>query len=58
VGIGGPAAVAGGDDAVRAKFYDVALMLKRRIELFMVLAQRNLRAKSLRAQLQEIGARV
>lgn len=54
-GIDDPVTSGGSSEGARKRFYKVALMLKRRIELFMALPIRTLDAKSLREQLREVG---
>lgn len=55
-GVADPAAVAGSDDEVRGAFHDAALLLKRRIELFLSLPLHKLDAIALRQELQKIGS--
>jgi protein-tyrosine-phosphatase len=54
-GVADPAAVVGSDQEQRDAFHDAAILLKRRIELFLSLPLRKLDAIALREQLQQIG---
>ena len=54
-GVPDPVAVDGAEDEKLAAFHDAAILLKRRIELFLSLPIRKLDALSLRKELQEIG---
>ena len=54
-GVEDPAAFEGPDDKTREVFYKVALILRRRIELFLSLPLESLDAMSLQRKLREIG---
>lgn len=54
-GVDDPAMVQGSDEQVERAFHDVALLLKRRIELFLALPDHKLDALSLHRQLDAIG---
>ena len=54
-GVPDPAAVQGSDEAKRKAFNEAAVILKRRIELFLSLPLARLDAMSLQHQLREIG---
>jgi protein-tyrosine-phosphatase len=54
-GVADPAAVTGGAEEQRDAFHDAAILLKRRIELFLSLPLKKLDAIALREQLQQIG---
>ena len=54
-GVPDPVAVDGAEDEKLAAFHDAAILLKRRIELFLSPPIRKLDALSLRKELQEIG---
>lgn len=54
-GVPDPAAVEGSDEAKLKAFHDAALVLKRRIELFMSLPLARLDAMSLQRELHGIG---
>lgn len=54
-GVADPAAVEGSDEERRDAFHDAAILLKRRIELFLALPLKKLDAIALREQLQQIG---
>lgn len=54
-GVEDPAAFRGSDEEARQLFYNVALTLKRRIELFLALPFEKVEAMALRAQLRAIG---
>ncbi|MCA3218285.1 MAG: arsenate reductase ArsC [Burkholderiales bacterium] len=54
-GVADPAAVQGSDEERRDAFHDAAILLKRRIELFLALPLKKLDAIALREQLQQIG---
>lgn len=54
-GVPDPAAVEGSEAQQREAFMRVALTLRRRIELFMPLAEQRLDARSLRPMLRAIG---
>jgi protein-tyrosine-phosphatase len=54
-GVPDPAAVEGTEDKQRAAFHDAAVLLKRRIELFLSLPLAKLDAISLRQELNRIG---
>ena len=54
-GVEDPAACTGTEDAQRQKFHQVALMLRRRIELFLSLPLATSIAMTMQARLQEIG---
>ena len=54
-GVEDPAAFQGTEDAQRQKFRQVALMLRRRIELFLSLPLATLDAMAIQAKLQAIG---
>ncbi len=54
-GVEDPAEYQGSDEEKRKVFRSVALMLKRRIELFLALPIARLDAMALRKRLQEIG---
>jgi protein-tyrosine-phosphatase len=54
-GLADPAAVGGSDKEQRDAFHDAAILLKRRIELFLSLPLKKLDAIALREQLQQIG---
>ena len=54
-GVEDPAAFQGTEDAQCAKFYEVALILRRRIEQFLRLPLATLDRRALQARLQEIG---
>lgn len=56
-GVPDPAAVEGGVDEQRKAFQEAALVLKRRIELFLNLPLAGLDALSLRQELTSIGKR-
>src|SRR4029434_11284140 len=57
-GVEDPAAFQGTEDARRAKFREVALILRRRIEQFLSLPLATLDRRTLQARLQEIGQEV
>lgn len=54
-GVADPAAVEGSDEERQDAFHDAAILLKRRIELFLALPLKKLDAIALREQLQQIG---
>lgn len=54
-GVPDPAAVEGSDVQRRVAFRDAAIVLKRRIELFLALPLRSLDAMSLQRKLRDIG---
>jgi arsenate reductase len=54
-GVADPAAAQGTLDEQRRAFHDAALLLKRRIELFLALPLRKLDVIALRLELQKIG---
>ncbi len=54
-GVEDPVAFEGPDDKTREVFYKVALILRRRIELFLSLPLESLDAMSLQRKLREIG---
>ena len=54
-GVEDPAAFQGTEDAQRAKFREVALVLRRRIEQFLCLPLATLDRRTMQAKLQEIG---
>ena len=54
-GVPDPAAVEGTEKDKRAAFHGAALLLKRRIDLFLSLPMRKLDSLSLRTELQNIG---
>jgi arsenate reductase len=54
-GVEDPAALTGTKDEQRQKFHDVALLLRRRIELLLSLPLARLDVMTIRAKLQEIG---
>ena len=56
-GVPDPAAFQGAEDEQRKPFYQVALMLRRRIELFLDLPLATLDPMTLQATLKEIGQR-
>ncbi|MBU4612453.1 arsenate reductase ArsC [Achromobacter sp. GG226] len=56
-GVPDPAAVCGTEDQQRQAFFDVALTLRRRIELFLSLPLDRMDALSLRTELSRIGTR-
>ena len=56
-GVPDPAAFQGSEDEQRKQFYQVALMLRRRIELFLNLPMATLDTMTLQAKLKEIGQR-
>ena len=56
-GIADPAAVEGADEKKRAAFRDAAKILRRRIELLLILPIAKLDGLSLQARLKEIGKR-
>ena len=57
-GVEDPAAFQGTEDAQRAKFREVALILCRRIEQFLRLPLATLDRRTLQARLQEIGQEI
>jgi arsenate reductase (thioredoxin) len=54
-GVEDPAAFEGAEDAQRAKFREVALILRQRIEQFLSLPLATLDRRTMQAKLQEIG---
>lgn len=54
-GVEDPAALQGTEDAQRAKFHEVALILRRRIELLLRLPLAQLNVTTLQARLHDIG---
>lgn len=54
-GLPDPAAVEGTDEQQRKAFYDTAITLRRRIELFLALPLQRLDAMSLQRELRDIG---
>jgi arsenate reductase len=54
-GVEDPAAFQGTEEAQRAKFREVALILRRRIEQFLRLPLATLDRRTMQAKLQEIG---
>ena len=54
-GVEDPAAVEGTDEAKREAFHRVAMVLKRRIELFLALPIKKLERMALQKELREIG---
>jgi arsenate reductase len=56
-GVPDPAAFEGPDDEKVKRFFDVALVLRRRIELLLSLPLRSLDAISLQREIRDIGAR-
>lgn len=54
-GVEDPAAVEGTDEAKREAFHRVAMVLKRRIELFLALPIRRLERMALQKELRDIG---
>jgi arsenate reductase len=54
-GVEDPAAFEGAEDAQRAKFREVALILRQRIEQFLSLPLATLDRRTMQARLQEIG---
>ena len=54
-GVPDPAAIEGTDDEKSRAFRDTAMMLRRRIELFIALPAASLDRMSLKAKLDEIG---
>lgn len=54
-GVPDPAAVEGSEERQRKAFYDTALTLRRRIELFLSLPLKNLDTLSLQRKLHDIG---
>lgn len=56
-GVPDPAAFEGPDDEKAKQFFDVALVLRRRIELLLSLPLHSLDAISLQRELKDIGAR-
>jgi arsenate reductase len=57
-GVEDPATFQGTEDAQRAKFHEVALILRRRIEQFLRVPLATLDRRTLQARLQEIGQEV
>jgi hypothetical protein len=54
-GVYDPAAVEGPEDKQRAAFMDVAIILKRRIELMLSLPDKSLNSLSIQSDLNTIG---
>ena len=55
LGVPDPAAVEGTDEQQRKAFFDAAITLRRRIELFLSLPLQRLDAMSLQRELRDIG---